>query len=153
MGWWSTGHGDDASGDGPADTMQACLTSIAASRVEKRQAKPTLEKLLTAMVQALNARSATIIQDGTSVHIRKLEARLEPDSMHVSSGNTADEGVVKALGDAFAAIAREYNDVLDRRPRLSELLYAVRFVLGYEPERYLSIDPGTSIKEITAQLD
>jgi hypothetical protein len=150
VGWWKTGTGDDIAGDGPADAIQTALAIIAELAVEKDWSKPTLEQLLAAIVGALNREKATWVQGGSSV--LALEARLGTGAVRVTDKDTVDGDLAKTIGRAFWAVAQEYDDVLDRKPRLSELLYTVRFILAPEPDYYLSIDPQVTIENIEAEL-
>lgn len=154
MGWWRIGN-DDVIGDGPADTAQAALEQIAKLRRAKAQQKPALDQLLTALASAINRRRGTLLEDGGAVRIRRLEARCDPESIYVSADDLShvDRTLVKVLDPALDTLTQEYKDVLQRKPRLSELLHIFRFVLGPEPARYLAIDAEVTIRKIRADLE
>lgn len=155
MGWWRIGNDDDVIGDGPADIAQAALEQIARPRRAKAQQKPALDQLLTALASAINRRSGNLLEDGGAACIRRLEARCDPESIYVSADDLshADPTLVKVLDRALDTVSHEYKDVLQRKPRLSELLHVFRFVLGPEPVRYLAIDAEVTIREIRADLE
>lgn len=153
MGWWSTGNGNDLVGDGPADTIQAMLANIAASCFDEGKPKPTPMQFLTAMMKVINENAEVVIHGGAKVHIRKLEVQFEPHLHCASTGevSSAIQSLEEPLDHAFVAIAREYEDVLGRKPRITELLSTVQFVLGHEPSIYLSVDAEVTKVKITAE--
>ncbi len=156
MGWWETGNGDDVSGDGPADSVTGALITIAEACQEKNIQRPTLMQLLNGIVAALRPRPEVYLSDGEGISIGRLVAKLEshPYEVSVKEFTPTDEWLVIPLRYAFEEIAVEYQDSeVERKPRLSELLAAFAFVLGYEPEKYLSIGGENSVEEIVAELN
>jgi hypothetical protein len=57
----------------------------------------------------------------------------------------------ETVDETVDALEGQYDDMLDRRPRISEVLASFAFVLGHEPETYLRVEPGLSVKEIVAE--
>ncbi len=153
MGWWETGQGDDIIGDSPADTIAETLESIASSREEQGKPKPTLKEVLDTFASVLRLKATDLVENGEEIAIQSLAAELDPTSAQVYGGenNSVDEQLVKAFGGAIEEIARQYQDVVERKPRLSELLACIRFVLGYNPSEYLSIEEEIYVKIIWAE--
>lgn len=140
MGWWRTGHADDVIGDGPADTLGLTLSGIARDRAARGEPRPTPAELLGTVARVLEAQPGRFISDAPAAGSLELLARTEPDSGSVRSrGDDADPKLGAELRRAFDEIAMEYEDSpLGRKPRLSELLASIAFVLRPEPEAYLS---------------
>lgn len=156
MGWWETEENDNFIGDTPTDTIASTLTYIAETREEQDKGKPTLQELLNSILATLQTNPEGFIAEGKTICIRRLIALVIPEleSVTSSEANKADSQVANALCDAFEEVAVEYEDSeLERKPKLTELLTSMAFVLGYQPEEYLSIAEGASIKKIFAELD
>ena len=153
MGWWETGKGDDITGDGPADTITQVLTETTQRREGQQRSRPSVEELLSAFVEALRREPTEILEDGSAPPPRFITAVVEPAGGSVVGGITAsqDAALVETLREALEEIAVEYEDSdLERKPRLSELLAALSFVLSYEPERYLLLAEGSKVSMIQA---
>ena len=152
MGWWEIGQGDDIIGDSPADTIAETLGHIASCCEEQGKPKPTLKEALDAIASVLRLTATEVVENGEEIFIQSLVAELEPTSTQVCGGenDNSDEALVAAFGKAIEEITNQYQDAVDRKPRLRELLACIRFVLGYNPEEYLSIEEGVSVKEIMA---
>ncbi|MBL1202382.1 MAG: hypothetical protein FWK04_25765 [Nostoc sp. GBBB01] len=150
MGWWETGQGDDIIGDAPADTITEIFEAIASSFEEEGKSKPTLEQLLNAIFSVLCEKGADIFQNGEEISIQSLVAELQPTSVKVSSSSneSAHEELVQALDKGIQEIITQYQDSVNRKPRLQEFLACIKFVLGYNPEEYLSIEEGIAVKKI-----
>jgi hypothetical protein len=127
MSWWDTPRGL-VLGDGPADIAQSALQDFAVHR------RPTLPELLAAMGEALGRPG--------------LLARQEEGPDVPAAAGAADQDLVSALKQAFDEIGKEYRTYLKREPVLAEILETVQFILGYQPERYLSGVEGMEILEI-----
>jgi len=68
---------------------------------------------------------------------REIVAWSGPHKIHGSLGGASDS--IAELCDSFGDTAAEYEDSeMARKPRLSELLTSLEFVLRYRPEDYLS---------------
>ncbi|HKP39140.1 MAG TPA: hypothetical protein VJT71_19935 [Pyrinomonadaceae bacterium] len=154
MGWWGTGYGDDIIGDGPADTVMQALKDIAGYREERGREKPTLPEVLDAVLLALLGNSEKYLDGEGELTVKRLIAKLDTPPTEVSSSEDPilNPELVTPFQGAFEAIASEYEDTeLERKPRLSELLTTIAFVLGSDPEDYLAIAEGKSVKEIIAK--
>lgn len=127
MSWWDTSRGR-VLGDGPADVFRAALRDFAERR------KPTLPELLAALGEALGRPG--------------LAASRENGPAVLAAEGPADPDLVVALRQAFEKIGEEYRTYLDREPALEEILETVDFILGYQPERFLSDVEGMEILEI-----
>ena len=154
MSWWYTGQGDDLTGDVPADMINDALKALAKICADEGQQKPDLAELLTAIKLVANAQSEVTIANGTGSSIQCLTAKLAGDEGEVSSeDNIAPRrALLDVLNQTFEEIIAYYRSALEREPRLSELLACIQFILGYEPETYLSIQPGCSILRIDFEL-
>ena len=149
MSWWETGNGDDVIGDEPADALQDALRGIAAASEGQSRTKPTLAQLLAAIAAVLHTKARDVLAEASLVQ-SALVARLADGSVVRSESD--DNGqlatMVASLTAAAEAIARIYNDRFARRPRLSELLAVISFVLRGQPERYLAISNDQQIRSI-----
>lgn len=142
MSWWDIG--DDVIGDAPADIMGQALGEIA--RAKQTQAKPTLPEILDGFAAALRRMDA-----GQRYSFQKVVARQESGRAVAATGESADDQLVSTFGQAFANIETEYQQRFERKPRLSELLQTLLFVIGHEPERFLSDAEGLKVNEIVAE--
>lgn len=143
MGWWRT-DGDDLMGDGPLDLIGGTLDHLATEREAAGQPPPKPRTFLSAAIRAL---------DAAGWPVDELHARLEPAGEHIAAtGGDADEPtLVRALTEVLFAVAAEYDEVVGREPRLSELLLALRLGLVPEPERHLRVEAGTRLAALTAE--
>jgi hypothetical protein len=144
MSWWDIG--DDVIGDAPADIMTHALSEYVCVREKQSQAKPTLQEMLDSFAAALRK-----IEGGKRYEFRKLVARQESAPTTATAGKSTNHELVSVLGQAFEKIDAEYQQRFGREPRLSELLQTLSFILGYEPERFLSNAEGMKIREIVAE--
>jgi hypothetical protein len=145
MSWWDTGHGTDVIGDRPADLADAALKEIARAREQQSLPKPKLDALLRAIGLALSDPPSPL---------REVVAEGGDGSPDVSSGplqlDDSVRDIVPPLQQTMSAIAREYQERWERKPRLSELLSTFSFVLGYRPEDFLQDGGEHPVKEIRA---
>lgn len=151
MGWWGTGANDDVIGDGPADLITTALDNLALAAVSRSKAKPTVEEILDGIAAAIRARPEYLFGEVGYTPFKRLVASLEPGSVEIVGGEyaRADAGVQRALLEAFTEIVLEYeNSELERKPRLSELLSTLAFVLSAEPDRCLSLPDGVALAGI-----
>ena len=156
MGWWGTGQDDDIIGDGPADTMLDTFKEIISHDEQQGKQKPTLVELLNAIVAALRRKPEAILAEGSNLSLQSVTAELEgqPDQVSSSDGPPPDDFLVRALFNAFEEIAVEYEDTeLERKPRVSELLATIAFILRRRTQDYLSSAEDISLKGLTAQYD
>ena len=142
MSWWDIG--DDVIGDAPADIMRHALGEIA--RAKQTQAKPTLQELLNGFAAALRK-----IEAGQRDSFQKVVARQESGPAVAATGESADDQLVSTFEQAFKDIEKEYQQRFERKPRLSELLQTLLFVIGHEPERFLFDAEGLKVNEIVAE--
>jgi aminopeptidase N len=150
MGWWKTGKDDDIIGDAPADTIAEVFAAIASSFEEEGKPKPTLQQVLDAIILVLREKGADIFESTEEISNQTLVAELEPTSAKVWSrgNNITDENLVKAFEEAFEEIVNQYQDSVNRKPRLPEILASIKFILGYNPDEYLLIEENISVKKL-----
>lgn len=152
MSWWTDESTGDTIGDTPADALMECLDSLSEEREEQGLEPLKLPELLAALAEALRRKTRDWCGPEQDTPFRALVARvLGPDSATtlVEQSPKADEDTVLRLCEAFEDLCLEYEDVLDRPPRRSELLTAMAFVLGHEPETWLELPPGCSVQAIS----
>jgi hypothetical protein len=147
MSWWDTGHNDDVTGDQPADFTRQALKRLVASRSERSEKRPALADVLQAIALVALRTGNDALADSPT-HMPQITAKLESGESissklsHTDNTDNTLGDIVEALNDSLQEIVRVYHERWERKPRLSEWLYAFEFVLGYRPEDYL-ID-GTS---------
>ncbi len=155
MSWWTIEASTDVIGDPPADSFMRGLGSIAQARAKRGAPPPTLAEFLAALASALRKKTRDWCGPSEDVPFQELEAQVkEPDGSirkYPQDPRFEDEEMVLRLCEAFEAVTLQYEDVLDRPPRRSELLALAAFVLGYEPDAYLTISEDASVRRIVAQ--
>lgn len=158
MGWWLTGNGDDTIGDGPADILMDAFKDIVARHNQSDQPLLTLSQLLDLIAATLRLEPQVILSEGKSFSIRSIIAEVEnklldkPQKVSSSSNPLVDETDVRILFDAFTKIAIEYEEMgLNRKPRVSELLETIVFVLGYRPKSYAFITEDLPLRRLYAE--
>jgi hypothetical protein len=135
MSWWETGKEKLVIGDVPADKVTGGLKKIAAARRKGGQAEPTLPQLLSTLGRVLER--------------DKLVAKTSRGTVVGSGPN--DPELEAGLREIVRAAEEAYQDELKRAPKIEEVLANFLFVLGFEPERYLSKLDGATIEDIAAE--
>jgi hypothetical protein len=140
MSWWDTGEGDNVIGDAPADLMGDALSEISYAREKRSQPNPNIQQLIDGFAHALKTygsgdKGLTLKRSGGD----DITARAED----------SDEEIAKAFQTGFQQIARKYKERWDRDPRVQELAELLTFVLGYQPERYMSDAQGLKVRRIS----
>jgi hypothetical protein len=111
--------------------------------------KPSLQEVLDATAQVLRFDGREYLADEASLGDAGLEAVVEPGSRVISRPEAPVDDVLLNLSVAFGKIARAYQDsALHRKPRLSELLEGLAFVLRGNPERVLRDAEGLKVQSI-----
>lgn len=153
MGWWeSHTHPDDVIGDGPADILMDAFTAIVAAADPDDTPIFTLDAFLGQLLGAIAQAAPMLFAPGERAPGR-LVATL-PDGTTVTSAprSRADARHTARLADALRAVAVEYEQAEPaRRPRPSEILETVRFVLGYRPPAYERITDAVAIDRIEGE--
>ena len=139
MGWWKRKNGD-VLGDAPADLVGRHMRALAT--------RPTLGAFLAALREILRVKSRDLCSDDGPV--RQLVADFELDDKKTTflPDPTVDPVLRGALDVLCEEILAAYELEMDRRPTQRELVGSFDFVLGYEPERFLSIEEDGSVTEI-----
>ncbi len=151
MGWWQTF--DNVIGDRPADILGIMFENITKNAEEQGNPKPTLEEVLSGVKIALNQNPGELVAEREIMAIKKIVARLE-DKPEVESDvphSTVAKQLALTFRPKFEAVTKTYQESFGRKPKLSELLESINFVLN--PEEYLSVEPGTVIFEIRAEVE
>lgn len=144
MSWWDIG--DDVIGDTPADIMARALGEISHAREQRSRANPTLGEVLAGLAAALREAG-----DGRRYSFRQLVATQRSGLSVAASGDGAEGQLVSTLRRAVEEIEDEYQQRFGRMPRVSELLYTLLFVVGHDPEQFLSRARGMKIDQIVAE--
>jgi hypothetical protein len=136
MSWWDTGRGDDVIGDRPADALGLAFRSLG-------NARPTLDEVLGAIGEVLEGRAHELLEDPQAVRGARVAIRPHAEELATSGGQGRDE--VRAVVDrALTDVTSAYVDRWERKPRLSEVLAALAFVLRPSPREWLS-GPGRTL--------
>ena len=145
--------GTDLLGDGSADITTVHLERIAEKFRSEHKRLPTLEELLASVRDVLSKKADDLIADGSGAILSEIVAVVLPDRVTVSSqGWSPKMHLVLQVSAMLEEIHDEYEEMLDRKPTLRELLGNVAFVLGVEPDGYIAIEPNCSIDAIEARL-
>jgi hypothetical protein len=126
MSWWDVGKEQLTIGDVPADRIGAGLKRIAAAH-----GKPGLPRLLSSLGRVLDT---------------KLVART-PRGLVAADGSD-DAALQREFRNTVASVTEAYREELKREPSIEEILACFAFVLGFEPERYLSQLDGSTIDDV-----
>lgn len=122
MGWFPTNENDDMIGDLPADIIQMRLTEYCG-----QWSKPTLDELLAALEQVLRNEESRYLDPDTAFvwPIGHLTCR----NMRKRVPTIAATELINCLRGMMDGINQVYEDGLDRKPRLTEILAALVFTL------------------------
>jgi len=152
--WWDI-ENDGKLGDRPIEIVEYALEAIARTYEEARGQHPTLQELTDAIASTLNTKPDVFCSDfGEARGAQAVIVRLDAGT-HVVSNRlllTANEQTVIALYNTFEEIANVYQEQWKRQPSLRELLETIKFVLGSNPDNYISNPSGNSIEAIVVEL-
>jgi hypothetical protein len=141
MGWWKSGNGKDIIGDSPIDRILYSLRHLAYLCNDSSQPKPTLEALLSTVGASLMDRTELLLTDPENVPVTPVVKVLMRNGNVISAFPD-----IKVLGPktvslfwlTFEDIAADYlSSELERKPKLSEVLTCLAFVLRVEGTQYL----------------
>ena len=145
MSWWDLG--DDVIGDRPADAVKLALRTISKARADRGEPKLDLKQLLDGFAVALRD-----FGDSPEANFSKLAARLRSGSEVEAEGKgSADEEIPRQFRRAFDQIEDAYDERFHRKPKLTELLKTLGFILGFEPSRFFALPEDVEIIEIIAK--
>jgi hypothetical protein len=150
MGWWSTEKDNEVIGDIPVDIVTTALQALAKSHEEIGKPKLTLAELLGGMTLILQQKSEDYLDDGSGIHLQKIVAKGN-HQFNQEITQESDQNVLQVIDQALNEIVSVYENTLERKPRLGEILACFAFVLAYEPERYLSKLGGASIEDFISE--
>ena len=147
MGWWSGDNPGDVIGDGPADAIADVFERLRASGAPP----PKISELLAAIAAALAHNPAELIDDPQVLAASRIVAEFADGStVKAAVDPTAPKPLTDLLHAAFDEIAVEYRDTeLKRRPRHSELLETIAFVLAPDLDGFVA-DGGKQLTRIVA---
>jgi hypothetical protein len=160
MSWWDVG--EDVTGDRPADILRAVLRNYAKFCQEQGISKPGLLNMLNAFARALSLCTNQVEESGDALGDLKICAildapegsgRLESSMSAQQSHHPQENELAQRFAAAINDIAAVYIDSWQRKPRIRELLYALGFVLGYKPSRFLDMNDEQEINEIFARYE
>jgi hypothetical protein len=137
MGWSSAGD-DDVIGDTPADVVVFMFEE----REKKGEEKPTLSEFLGAIRAVLQKKAADYLEDGAGLNIKDVTLK----GAMSEGGESAGDGLISEVDEAIKKFVIEYEQLLDRKPRLNEVLSTFAFVLDGKPEKYVRDTSGVTIK-------
>jgi hypothetical protein len=138
MGWTSAG-GDDLIGDTPADAVMFMFEE----RQKRGDEKPALSELLGAIRAVLNEKAAEYLEDGAALDIKDVTIRGATRAATPEGEESAGNSLVSDVDETIRKFVIEYDQLLDRKPRLNEVLATFAFVLDGEPEKYVE-DAGVA---------
>jgi hypothetical protein len=124
-------------GDVPADRVVDGLKELARRGQAEGRGKPTLPDLMAALESALRSRNGSLDRIVAVTSQGEVTARALDDRY-------LDAGVEKTV----VAVEAAYQDGIQRAPKLEEIVETFLFVLGFEPERCLSIPAGLTIEDM-----
>lgn len=150
MAWWDI---DDELmiGDPVVDRLARQLRGGIEQRAERGLGPPTLRALLSAIADGLRKYTAVWCGATEDVPFEQVMAHLERPAGHVElvpQDEATDPDLAIQIAEAFEEISLIYEDVLDRKPRRTELLAVVRFLLSADPEDYVAVSPGSSVIDV-----
>lgn len=134
MGWWATGHGDDVMGDDVVDTLIDGFRLL-----EQKGRKPTFQEIIDAAADLVRSDGEEFLSDAESLGGRPIEAVFETSAPTlVSRPDPPADELRSTMAGVFREVAGLYLGTdYHRKPRLTELLEAMAFVLRVRPERFL----------------
>jgi hypothetical protein len=143
MGWWPSGNGEDIMGDEVADAVLGTLQF----HEKMTGTKPTLQELLDATAFLVSRDGDDFLSEYTPDEGLRLEAILKaPTPALQSRPEPPVDDLMFGLPALFREIAGLYMNTGHRRkPRMSELLAGLAFVLRSRPERILRDGQGIEL--------
>jgi len=152
MSWWDTGNNDDVIGDEPADLVRHALKEIADTRAQQTQDKPRLADFVQAVgLVALDSGDKLLEQRPSD--LKEIVAELK-SGQTISSGQlhaaVQTNDIVRVLTENLREIAAVYRERWERKPRFSEWLETLSFVLRYRTEDFLHDGVEHPLSQLTA---
>jgi len=154
MGWWT--NAGDLVGDDSANVIELMLETLVQTTSAQGNSKPSLQDLLQCIQSVINQHNFELLETQESIVIAKIVAQLIDFSEIESVENSliVSQEWIAIIYENLIELKETFEGIREqRKPRLRELLLALCFVLGYKPEKYLSIEPGLGVKNITVYLE
>jgi hypothetical protein len=156
MGWWENATGDTL-GDEGADVAAEQLDALSEQLLERRGRRLGLDELLGYLHLVLGTKARDLLapgEDRAAAAPLAAELELYDEERHVRVDMAApiDDAIRDRVDAMCARISQVYDDVLERRPTLRELLGTIRFVLGNRPDRLLDVRVESSVTAIGSEV-
>ncbi len=138
-------------GDGPADRLIDALDRLDGLRTASGQAKPSLGQVLGEVLAALQTRSDALLHE--PIALQRLIAEFDDGTAidSIRDEKKARSTAARILFDAFEDIAVEYEATeVMRKPKVTEVLDTLAFVLRNRLARYTCKAPTSRLKGIYA---
>lgn len=150
MAWWKSNEKDDVIGDGAADIITQVCRDINSLYRDQGGVPPQIGEFLVILADACNKCVELGLVD-SPMPISKLKAIYHGETEE-SLATEPPSILAHELGDLIMAslklLSGDYQNSMDRIPRVSEVFACFSFVLGYRPEDYLSEMEGKSVAVI-----
>jgi len=153
MSWWDIGN--DMTGDTPADIMRSVLLGYAQSCDKQSIPRPDLQNVLNAVALAISKSNVSFedVEDNANqivlrAIINTTEERLD-STCHKQAATPEEASLAESFFIAIKEIESAYMDSWQRQPRIRELLYALEFILGYKPSRFIDVVDELEVDTIT----
>jgi hypothetical protein len=132
--------------DGAAETIVSSLQLY----IDMEGKKPTFQELIDAARAILWSNADDVLADPERMDNHLLEAVFEPPAPAlVSERDVETNPLMFTLAGAFGEISEQFQQLeLARKPKLAEVLGALAFVFGANPERLLAGAEGLKLKEL-----
>jgi len=149
MGWWATKRPGEIMGDDVADEIGAAFQFFR----DVPDSKPTFQQLIDATAGVVHDDGDAFLSDASAVRGKRIAAVFEsPAPTLVSRPNTSADGLQHFLGRLFRKIAGYYLDTEYRRkPRLTEVLDGLAFVLRPRPQEVIRDAEGLTLVEFRVE--
>lgn len=149
MGWWENADGA-LIGDEAADVAHAELAALSDELVARRGRRLALDELLGYLCLVLRTKARDLLAPGETPTGLTAELDIHDEDRHefIAMAAPTDNAIRDRIDAMCARISQQYDAVLDRRPRVGEILATIRFVLGHRAARLLEVPPSSRVLAI-----
>ena len=138
MGWWKINNGEDIIGDRPVDAITIKLTEIATKQVERGKTKPRLSQLTSSIETVIRDHEAEYLQlDSEEGLIGKISLKNYIGQTPNEEERKPNSEIIDEIRAMLNQIVQLYEENINRKPKMTEILACITFVLSSEPEKYL----------------